>query len=140
MTDVMSASKRSALMSRIRGSNTSPELKLRRVLFSRGFRYRLNLRSLPGRPDIVFPRDKVAVFVDGCFWHSCPRHRAWPTTRSSFWREKLTANRSRDLRVSAILRGRGWLVVRIWEHEIEEDLRSAAEKVTKKLTGRTPDR
>jgi DNA mismatch endonuclease (patch repair protein) len=138
MTDVMSEPKRRALMAHIRGANTNPECTLRRALFSRGFRYRINVRNLPGRPDIVFPRSKVAVFVDGCFWHSCPRHRVWPTTRREFWREKLTDNRRRDQRVASALRGRGWLVIRIWEHQIEEDLRAAVEKVTKKLTERTP--
>jgi len=122
-------------MARIKGSNTNPERVLRRALSSRGVRYRINLRELPGHPDLVFPRAKVVVFIDGCFWHGCPQHRVWPATRSEFWRQKLTANSRRDRRIDGVLRRDGWTVVRVWEHDIDNDLESVVRRVTRKLNG-----
>ena len=73
---------------------------------------------MPGKPDFVFPKLKLAVFVDGCFWHGCPKHATWPKTRAAFWLAKITGNKARDRRVNYALRKRGWKVVRIWEHEL----------------------
>ncbi len=70
------------------------------------------------RPDFVFPRLRVAVFVDGCFWHGCPRHATWPKTRAAFWLAKITGNKARDRRVNRLLRTKGWRVLRVWEHEL----------------------
>jgi len=70
------------------------------------------------KPDFVFPKIKTAVFVDGCFWHGCPRHATWPRTRAAFWKAKIEGNRARDRRVNSALRKRGWIVLRIWEHEL----------------------
>jgi DNA mismatch endonuclease, patch repair protein len=120
-------------MSRIRGRDTGPELELRRRLWRLGFRYRLGGGGLPGRPDIVFPRRHLAVFVDGCFWHSCPRHRVWPKTRAGFWRSKLQANQRRDLQVTRRLRASGWRVVRIWEHELGSTPRRALRRVLRAI-------
>jgi len=75
--------------------------------------------KLPGKPDFVFLKLKTAVFVDGCFWHSYPRHATWPKANAAFWRKKIEGNRARDRRVNRALRGRGWVVIRIWEHELK---------------------
>jgi DNA mismatch endonuclease (patch repair protein) len=92
-------------------------LALRRELHRRGLRYRVNLGNLPGRPDIALTRAKVAVFVDGCFWHGCPEHAVAPKANADWWRSKLGANVARDRRNDVALRESGWLVVRAWEHE-----------------------
>ena len=107
-------------MSRIRGKNTSPELKLRKMLWESGIRgYRVHYK-LPGKPDIVFTRKKVVVFVDGCFWHKCPVCFRPPETNAEFWNEKLQKNVERDLKVTKELEDLGWPVLRFWEHEVKK--------------------
>lgn len=122
VTEVSAA--RSRNMSRIRGCSTRPELALRRLLWRAGLRYRLG-SELPGRPDLVFRRARVAVFLDGCYWHGCPVHYSAPTTRRAFWQDKLRNSVLRDLRVDDALRRLEWLPLRLWQH----DLRSPAEVV-----------
>lgn len=103
--------------------DTGPELALRRRLFAAGFRYRVDYRPVGlGRcsVDIAFPSRRVAVFVDGCFWHACPRHGSVPAANGAWWREKLQANRRRDRKVSRQLRQQGWTVLRFWEHDDPE--------------------
>lgn len=103
-----------------RKRDTSPELRLRRQLHRLGLRYQLGRRILakpPVTPDLVFPRAKVAVFVDGCFWHGCPEHGVQPRTNSEYWGPKIQMNRARDQRTDKNLQGFGWQTVRIWEHE-----------------------
>lgn len=116
-------------MSRVRKRHTAPEMALRRELHRRGLRYRVDLR-LPrvvrARPDIVFTRIRVAVFVEGCFWHSCPNHRSFPKTNAEWWREKLATNVRRDRSIDQALVDAGWEVIRIWEHE---DATAAADLV-----------
>lgn len=110
---------RSETMARVPSKDTSPELRLRRALWSCGLRYRLHARDLPGKPDIVFRRRKVAIFVHGCFWHShpgCPRARI-PSTRRDYWVPKLKRNADRDARVQGELRAAGWTVIIVWECE-----------------------
>ena len=114
-------------MAAVGRQNTGPELALRRALFACGLRFRLaRRRPLPGTPDIVFPSARVAVFVDGCFWHACPLHGTTPKTRRSFWFAKLTRNAQRDATVNASLAQLGWKSVRVWEHEIKQDVEDAA--------------
>ena len=127
--DVLTREQRSYNMSRIRGKNTGPELLLRRYLWKSGFRYRLHYK-LPGRPDIVFVARKIAVFVDGCFWHGCPLHSVRPKTNSTFWNTKIQGNIDRDGKNQQLLEQEGWTVLRFWEHDIEKDL----DTVTKKLS------
>jgi DNA mismatch endonuclease (patch repair protein) len=122
-------------MSRIRSSNTKPEIVLRKLLWLCGLRgYRLHSK-LPGRPDIVFGRKEVAIFVDGCFWHSCPHcsdGRA-PKTNTGYWTEKRRANKERDERRTHELEKSGWTVLRLWEHEVNSDPIDCALRVAKTL-------
>lgn len=117
MADVVPPEKRSAMMSGIRGSNTKPEVLVRKALFAAGYRYRLQRRDLPGRPDVVMPGRKVAIFVHGCFWHhhqDC-RFAKVPATRPEFWDEKLKTNKTRDARCLSELQAMGWRVLVVWE-------------------------
>lgn len=107
----------SRTMRRMGRANTAPELALRRELTMAGLRYRLHRLDLPGRPDICFGPAKVALFVDGCFWHGCPEHGVMPKANREFWAEKLAANRARDRAKDRELLDRGWLPVHVWEHE-----------------------
>lgn len=113
----------SGRMSRQRRRDTDPELLLRHALFALGLRYRVEY-PVPSRPrctiDVAFPRAKVAVFVDGCFWHRCPTHQTHPKTNGEWWKRKLEANVERDRRVDAALVEQGWCSVRIWEHTTTE--------------------
>lgn len=115
--DVVSSVKRSEMMSGIRGRNTRPELQVRAYLHARGLRFRLHRKDLPGRPDVVLPKYRVAVFVHGCFWHRHPgcKFTTEPATREDFWRQKFAANVSRDLRNQEALLQAGWRVLVIWE-------------------------
>lgn len=126
---------RSENMARIRGTDTKPELLLRKSLWAKGVRYRKHKRILNTRPDLVFSAQRVAVFVDGCFWHGCPSHYVQPKTRTEFWSDKLAENNERDQRQIEKLETAGWTVVRLWEHEIEDGLDSAVEKVLSFLQG-----
>ena len=109
-------------MSRIRGRNTKPETRLRSALHAEGFRFRLHRRDLPGSPDIVFVSQKIAIFVDGCFWHGCPKHGVMPTTNRRFWSDKIKDNQTRDKAATKDLHKLGWRVVRIWEHDLKKDV------------------
>ena len=119
MSDVFSKEKRSAVMSRIRSKgNAATELRMMALMREHGIKGWRRNSVLPGRPDFVFPGRRVAVFVDGCFWHGCPKHGTQPKQNAEFWERKLAANRKRDRLVGRELRGRGWRVVRIWEHDL----------------------
>jgi DNA mismatch endonuclease (patch repair protein) len=102
-----------------RGRDTAPELAVRRLLHAQGFRYRVNYRPEPGlrrTADIVFTKQKIAVFIDGCFWHGCPEHYQRPASNQEYWDAKVTANRMRDFATTNQLRSQGWTVLRYWEH------------------------
>lgn len=112
-----------------KGRDTKPELALRRELHRRGLRYFVSRRPIPElrrTADLVFPRARVAVFVDGCFWHGCPEHHTVAKTNASFWAEKLRANRARDAETTQRLEEAGWRVLRFWEHE---DVAACADQV-----------
>jgi DNA mismatch endonuclease (patch repair protein) len=103
--------------------DTDAELAVRAVLFRMGLRYRVDYPPLPGsrrRADVVFTRRRVAVHIDGCFWHGCPRHGSWPKANAGFWREKILNNRRRDRETDRRLRRAGWLALRFWAHEDPE--------------------
>jgi len=103
-----------------RRRDTAPELKVRRLLHAAGLRYRVDARPIATirmRADIVFSRRKIAVFIDGCFWHGCPQHRTSPKSNADYWTPKLARNIERDAEVTKLLRAEGWMVLRYWEHE-----------------------
>ena len=111
-------------MQRQARASTAPEVALRRALHRRGLRFRLHVPLLEGRArtvDVVLARHRLAVFVDGCFWHACPRHGTLPKANRTFWEAKLARNRSRDRDTDRRLRAKGWRVVRVWEHEAADD-------------------
>ena len=117
MADIHTSSQRSFNMSQIRGTDTKPELIVRRYLFRNGFRYRKNVKTLPGKPDIVLPKYKTVIFVNGCFWHKhegC-KYFVWPKSNVEFWKNKIESNVARDKRNYAILKDEGWNVLVVWE-------------------------
>jgi DNA mismatch endonuclease (patch repair protein) len=120
--DRISARKRSWNMARIRGKDTRPELAVRRILYTLGYRYRIHVRTLPGTPDIVFRKRRVAIFVNGCFWHQhrCRVGRRKPGSRRAYWLRKLSGNKKRDLACRRQLRRAGWTVLTLWECEIRK--------------------
>lgn len=126
---------RSENMRRIRSTDTNPEMLLRRSLHSRGVRYRLHSRTLPGKPDIVFASKRLVVFVHGCFWHQHPgcREASKPHTNRSYWEPKLRRNVERDVMHGCALRQLGYSVVILWECEIERDCEAAATTVVQAL-------
>lgn len=123
-------------MAKVRQRDTAAELVLRRELYKRNLRYRVNFKVLD-RPrrvaDVAFPGLKVAIFVDGCFWHGCPEHATWPKTNPDFWRSKIEANRARDDDTNARLIAVGWRVVRVWEHERAVDAADRIEQLVLSL-------
>ena len=129
MTDVLSFNQRKYNMSCIRGKNTGPEIKLRKLLWSQGIRgYRIHF-NLPGKPDIVFTKNKVAIFIDGCFWHKCPVDFQEPETRKEFWMKKINSNVERDTKITRQLQDDGWTVIRFWEHEVRKQPGDVIEKI-----------
>lgn len=120
MADVKKALTRSELMARIRSRDTRPELQVRHFLWASGFRYRLQGKALPGRPDIVLIRYKTVIFVHGCFWHGhagCKQFKL-PQTRTAFWEDKINRNRARDAAAITKLQAMGWQVIVVWECEL----------------------
>lgn len=119
----MTPRQRSRCMASIKGKDTQPELTVRKFLYAQGLRFRVNNHRLPGSPDIVLPRYRTVIFVDGCFWHGhegC-RHARLPLSNVEYWRHKLTLNKARDYRVDVELRNMGWRVMHMWECEINEE-------------------
>jgi DNA mismatch endonuclease (patch repair protein) len=124
------------MMAMVKGRDTRPEMTVRRALHAEGYRFRLHRRDLPGRPDIVLPRYRTAVFVHGCFWHGhdCCKGRRRPSTRVEFWEAKLEGNVARDLAVAAALEATGWDVETVWECSLEAGI----ERVLARLSGEPP--
>jgi len=122
-------------MSRIRSKNTQPEIILRRLLWSQGYRgYRINVKNLPGKPDIVFTKYKTAIFIDGCFWHKCPKCFVEPKTNRDYWLPKIEENVAHDKMVNTQLEKIGWNVIRIWEHEVKENPKGCSERIIKQIS------
>jgi DNA mismatch endonuclease (patch repair protein) len=138
MVDNLTPEQRSFTMSRIRGQDTGPELTIRRIVHSRGLRFRKHGKDLPGRPDLVFATARVAVFVDGDFWHGWQFPR-WRNKMSSYWKKKIDGNRRRDRNNFRRLRAGGWLVIRIWEHEVKNDPESCADRIELAVRARSED-
>ena len=137
MSDVHSPEIRSYNMSRIRGKDTKPEEIVRKYLFSKGFRYRKNVATLPGKPDIVLPRFRTCIFVNGCFWHGhegC-KYFVWPKDNEQFWKEKITKNVERDIKNRNLLIQQEWKVLTVWECELKKDKRdNTLERLVKMIT------
>lgn len=130
----------SEVMRRVRSKDTRPELAVRKILFSTGYRYRVHYKpsAIPiGRSniDIAFPGIKLAVFIDGCFWHSCPQHGTIPKANGEWWKEKLTNNHIRDERVADALKAAGWTVLRFWTHETPQAVANAITREIANLRG-----
>ncbi|TRW96326.1 DNA mismatch endonuclease Vsr [Paracoccus sp. M683] len=137
MADRISALHRSWNMSRIRGKNTRPEIVLRSHMHRAGFRYRLHDKKLPGRPDLVLPKHKTAIFVNGCYWHrhkGCPKATT-PKSNTDFWSKKFEATVARDARKTSELILSGWRVITVWECELESDPVSLVEGLRSQLKG-----
>ncbi|MEL7645980.1 MAG: very short patch repair endonuclease [Anaerolineaceae bacterium] len=120
MTDVKSKEDRSLNMSRIKGENTTPEMLVRKFLFSKGFRYHLHKKDLPGKPDLVLPKYRTVIFVNGCFWHAhqnCPSF-VWPKQNQEFWKKKISSNICRDQKNMELLEKLNWKVIIVWECQL----------------------
>lgn len=120
---------KSQIMARVRREGTEPEMLIRRALWRAGVRYRIGIRIEGVRADLVFPRQKVCVFVDGCFWHACPIHGTMPASNTPFWTDKLNGNVERDQRQTKRLVEAGWRVLRFWEHDTIECLPQVVDKI-----------
>lgn len=134
--DVLTEEQRRRCMLANKGRNTKPELKLRKKLWDMGYRYRIG-HNLPGKPDIVIVSRRLAIFVDGCFWHQCPEHFRIPKTNHEFWTTKIARNVARDAIVNEQLTAAGWKVIRIWEHELKSCFDATVNKIIRYLT--TPE-
>ena len=134
MGDIVDRHTRSRMMASVRSKDTSPEMSIRRALHARGFRYRTNVKDLPGKPDIVLPKYRAAIFVHGCFWHAhdCALFRL-PSTRRDFWLKKLRRNRERDEDVGKLLAEAGWRILTVWECAIRGPEKLAFEAVIDKI-------
>ncbi|WP_286157008.1 very short patch repair endonuclease [Streptomyces sp. AA4] len=138
MERLVTTSAVSARMSKQKSRNTGIEMALRKILHAAGYRYRVHRRPVKGvrrEADLVFGPARVAVFVDGCFWHGCPEHGTWPKNNADYWRTKIETNRRRDANTDALLLEAGWLSVRIWEHEATD---VAATRVIETVEERRP--
>ncbi len=143
MVDIVDKATRSRMMAGIRGRNTKPELVLRRALHVRGFRYRLHVKNVHGRPDVVLPKYRAAVFVHGCFWHrheGC-RYATTPATRPEFWQTKFSANVARDIAVRGSLLESGWRFATVWECALRrpEQVETVAEVMSRWLRSELTD-
>lgn len=137
MADVYSQAERSKLMAKVRSKgNKDTELRLVAIFKAHGITGWRRHRPVFGKPDFVFPAERIAVFVDGCFWHGCPRHYRAPAQNGDFWVRKLNNNRNRDKLVTRTLRARGWTVLRVWEHALKGNGNAVARRVERALAAR----
>ncbi|MGM7700530.1 very short patch repair endonuclease [Pseudalkalibacillus sp. Hm43] len=121
MSDVMTKEQRKKTMSKIR-SRSKLEDKVSKALWARGYRFRKNVKSLRGTPDIVIKKYKIVIFIDSCFWHVCPEHGNFPESNTQFWRNKLQQNKKRDEIVTTYYKQKGWFIMRVWEHELNNNV------------------
>ena len=132
MTDTFTKKQRRHCMSQIKSKNTKPERAVKKLIWKKGYRYRIG-HGLAGKPDMVFPSYKVAVFIDGCFWHACPKHCRMPSSNVKYWKQKISGNKKRDKKNNRLLKKEGWKVVRVWEHEIKQNLEKTATHIIKHI-------
>lgn len=137
--DVHTKQQRSYNMSRIRSKNTKPEIKFRKYVWDNGLRgYRIHSK-LPGKPDLYFGKTKVAVFIDGCFWHKCPKCYVPPKSNKKFWREKIEKNIARDIKNDVTLKEMGIDIIRFWDHELKDNVDKCFKKVKKLINKKCSD-
>jgi DNA mismatch endonuclease, patch repair protein len=129
LVDNVSKEKRSQIMKAIKHKETKLESRITKELFKRGIRYRKNRRDLFGVPDISVKKWKLVIFIDSCFWHGCPIHIRLPKSNEDYWKEKITRNMKRDSEVTSYYKENGWNILRIWEHEIKDDIQEVIDKV-----------
>jgi len=134
VTDNLTPEQRKRAMSRVRNKDTDLERKVRSALHERGYRFKKHVRSLPGSPDIVFTKQKLAVFIDGDFWHGY-RFPAWEHKVADFWRQKIRKNRARDMKNFRKLRRMGWRVVRVWQHDVNKNFEFCLNRITSHVEG-----
>lgn len=128
MPDNLTSTQRSYCMSRIKGKDTGLEVRIRSTLHRKGLRFRKHVKELPGKPDIVFTKARVVVFIDGDFWHGY-RFPSWESKVSEFWKKKISKNRERDARNHRKLREQGWTVIRLWQHDIKRDFEACIDRI-----------
>ena len=129
LLDNLSREKRSGVMASIKGKNTKPEIVVRRLLWSKGFRYRIHDKTIIGKPDVSNKKKKIAIFVDGCFWHGCSKCYIEPTTNVDFWRKKIRGNKNRRVKVKKELERKGWNVLELRKHDINQNSGSLVKKI-----------
>ena len=122
MTDTVSKKKRSEIMSKIKSKDTKIEIEFRKAIWKAGFRYRKNPKGYFGKPDLVLKKYKTVIFIDSCFWHGCKKHCRLPSTRKSYWIPKIERNKQRDKEVNRHYKKEGWKVVRVWEHDLKNNI------------------
>lgn len=130
MVDMFTKEQRSKNMMAIRSTGSSLESKVTKELWNKGFRFRKNVRKLMGNPDIAIQKYKIVIFIDSCFWHSCPIHGNKPSSNVEYWEKKLQRNVDRDNEVNQYYSKLGWMVLRVWEHALKNDFESTMEKIT----------
>lgn len=133
MADTVTREKRSEIMRAIKSKNTEIERVLRKELSKKGYRFGINVSKLAGKPDIVFKKKRLAIFLDSCFWHGCKKHCRMPETRRAYWKAKIENNRKQDKKVKKIYKKMGWTVLRFWEHQINNDLSKVIREIKKNL-------
>jgi DNA mismatch endonuclease (patch repair protein) len=129
MPDTFTPEERSHIMRAVKGKDTALEVKVRSALWRLGLRFRKNVSSLPGKPDIVFSRKRSVVFIDSCFWHGCSLHLRRPASNQDYWEAKIDRNRRRDAEMDATYARMGWTAIRIWEHELKEDFEKCLARI-----------
>lgn len=132
--DTVSPARRSEIMRLVKNKDSKIEKSLQQALKNAGCRFRKNVATLPGKPDIVFSQEKLAVFVDSCFWHGCKQHCRIPSANRAYWVKKIEGNKKRDRLVTKELKALGWRAVRIWEHSIAKSLSGVVRKIEKALS------
>ena len=137
MADTVSKEVRSRNMAAIKSNDTTPEVAVRKYLFSKGFRYRKNVKGMPGKPDIVLRKYNTCIFVNGCFWykHEGCKYFVWPKSNTEFWKEKIESNIARDKRNYIKLKEDGWKVIVGWEWEIKNDFQNTMKEIIEQLEG-----
>lgn len=131
--DSVSKTKRSAIMRAVKGKNTKIERDFSNLLRARGFRFSKNSKTILGKPDIVFKKQRILVFIDSCFWHGCPKHLRMPSSNKKYWQVKIERNIGRDKEITRKLKHAGWRVIRVWEHAIVANTERSAQRITKAL-------